>query len=56
MSWGVQVRGFGYDADSTCWRCLQEPVPEDDDHIGLCPACLADLQARDPMSLQPQKG
>jgi hypothetical protein len=48
MSWGVQVRGF--DTELKCWRCLEEPVPDDDGHIGLCDHCLALLQDRSRVS------
>ena len=51
MNWGVQVLGFGHDSGAKCWRCLQEPVPEEDDHIGLCDGCLAVLS--EPLSELP---
>jgi hypothetical protein len=42
-SWGVQVRGFKFDSESKCWRCLEEFVP-DEDELGLCDFCIASLQ------------
>ena len=42
-SWGIQVRGYGFDTESKCWRCLEEAVPEEDE-LGLCDACVAFLQ------------
>jgi hypothetical protein len=44
MGWGVQMSGRGLGTESRCWRCLQEPVPDDDDHIGLCGLCISSLQ------------
>ena len=50
-SWGTQIRKNGLDTESKCWRCLEEPVPDDDDHIGLCDHCLAWLS--EPLSELP---
>ena len=44
MGWGVQMSGRGLGTESRCWRCLQEAVPDDDDHIGLCGLCISSLQ------------
>jgi hypothetical protein len=42
-NWGVQVREYGIDSYSKCWRCLQEAVP-DEDELGLCKLCIALLR------------
>jgi hypothetical protein len=42
-SWGVQMRGYGVDSESRCWRCLEEMVP-DEDELGLCDMCIVFLQ------------
>jgi hypothetical protein len=42
-SWGILVRGYGFDSESKCWRCLEETVPEEDE-LGLCDFCIASLQ------------
>jgi hypothetical protein len=42
-SWGVLVRGYAFDSESKCWRCLEETVP-DEDELGLCDMCIASLQ------------
>jgi hypothetical protein len=50
MNSSLHVRGNVQEAvTARCWRCLNNPVPQDDDHIGLCDRCLAIL--RDPPSL-----
>ncbi len=54
MNWGVQVQGYQSDTEMTCWRCLQESVPEQDDHIGLCDRCIASLRNVDTALLSPQ--
>ncbi len=41
--WGVQVRGNGLDTELKCWRCQESPVHEEDE-LGLCDLCIADLQ------------
>jgi hypothetical protein len=41
--WGVQVRGNVLDAEPKCWRCQESSVP-DEDELGLCDVCIADLQ------------
>lgn len=38
--WGV-IRGF--DTGLKCWRCLEVPVP-DEDELGLCDWCITSLQ------------
>ena len=48
MNWGVHVGLCGLDPALTCWRCLQEPVPQQDDHIGLCDECIAALREAEP--------
>ena len=25
--WGIQMRSFGLDVESKCWRCQREPFP-----------------------------
>lgn len=44
-NWGILVRGFRFDSESKCWRCLDETVPAEDE-LGLCDMCIASLQAQ----------
>ena len=41
--WGALVRGYSFDSVSKCWRCLDVSIPYEDE-LGLCEACIADLQ------------
>jgi hypothetical protein len=41
--WGVLIRGYSFDAVSTCWRCLEVTIPYEDE-LGLCESCIAQLQ------------
>jgi hypothetical protein len=41
FSWGVLVSGS--DTAPKCWRCLDVPVP-DEDELGLCEWCIAFLR------------
>jgi hypothetical protein len=47
-SWGVEILESGFaDPKAICWSCLKGPVPDVDDHIGLCDECLARLRSPD---------
>jgi hypothetical protein len=39
----VQAGLSGLQTEPKCWRCLEETVP-DEDELGLCKWCIADLQ------------